>query len=556
MFGHFKYLMYICNEIKMSINNNKITDMKTFKFIVASMIALCSFAMPANAQTTTCINPLTYTDIPDNDVIRVDDDYYMVSTTMFFCPGAPIMHSKDLVHWRIVNYVYDYLADDDIYNLRNGKNAYGKGQWATTIRYVDGTYYVLFIANDQHKTYVYRTNDIMNGKWERNEIAGAFFHDASLLFDNDGKVYVVYGNGELHITELLPDLTGIKEGGINQVLIATPRQGFGLRAEGAHFYHIGEYYYVIDIDWPSGKPRTERCWRSKNLLGPYEDKVILQGAFDGRGDGVAQGAIFDTQNGDWYAVMFQDHGAVGRVPTLQPMKWVDGWPILGDNTVPVKQFEVNLPESGENWTWDNDEFDYTANDELALVWQWNHKPINDKWSVTERKGWMRLHSNPATNIFDARNTLTQRTVGPRCYSEVKMDASKMKPGDKAGLCAFQANNCTIGVEVDNNGKKFIVATSGTRRESKDVLRIPLKGKKIWLKMKYVFTPQADDTCGPDKAFMSYSLDGKKWIDINDQLGMRFTLDLFVGYRSALYCYNTNGSEGGFADFDYFHQWTY
>lgn len=515
--------------------------------------------MPAHmsAQTTTrMVNPLTYTDIPDNDVIRVGDDFYMVSTTMFLCPGAPIMHSKDLVHWRIVNYIYDYLADDDIYNLRNGKNAHGKGQWATTLRYRDGVYYALFIANDQHKTYVYRTTDIMNGKWERNEIEGAFFHDASLLFDNDGRVYVVYGNGELRITELTTDLRAVKQGGVNQILISTPRQGFGLRAEGAHFYHIGDYYYVIVIDWPSGQPRTERCFRSKTLLGEYESKIILQGAFDGRGDGVAQGAIFDTPRGDWYSVMFQDHGAVGRVPTLQPLTWIDGWPMLGDNGKPVKEFDVKLAPYGEDHVWASDEFTYKSNDDLDLVWQWNHKPINTDWSVTARKGWLRLTTSQlATSIFNARNTLTQRTVGPRCIDETMLDASGMKPGDRAGLCAFMSNYCSIGVEVDDAGQRFIVATSGNQRGSNEELRVPLKGKKAWLRIKYVFTPQADDTCGPDKAFMSYSTDGKKWIDVNYQLQMRYTLDLFIGYKAALYNYPTK-QVGGYADFDYFHQWVY
>ena len=120
-----------------------------------------------SSKTTECVNPLTYTDIPDNDWIRVGDDYYMVSTTMYFCPGAPIMHSKDLVHWELVSYVYDYLEDDDVYNLRNGRNAYGKGQWATSLRYVNGTYYALFIANAQNKTYIYKTKDITKSNWER-----------------------------------------------------------------------------------------------------------------------------------------------------------------------------------------------------------------------------------------------------------------------------------------------------------------------------------------------------------------------------------------------------
>lgn len=531
--------------------------MKTKHIMLIALIIMGIMPAHMSAQTTTrMVNPLTYTDIPDNDVIRVGDDFYMVSTTMFLCPGAPIMHSKDLVHWRIVNYIYDYLADDDIYNLRNGKNAHGKGQWATTLRYRDGVYYALFIANDQHKTYVYRTTDIMNGKWERNEIEGAFFHDASLLFDNDGRVYVVYGNGELRITELTPDLRAVKQGGVNQILISTPRQGFGLRAEGAHFYHIGDYYYVIVIDWPSGQPRTERCFRSKTLLGEYESKIILQGAFDGRGDGVAQGAIFDTPRGDWYSVMFQDHGAVGRVPTLQPLTWIDGWPMLGDNGKPVKEFDVKLAPYGEDHVWASDEFTYKSNNDLDLVWQWNHKPINTDWSVTARKGWLRLTTSQlATSIFNARNTLTQRTVGPRCIDETMLDASGMKPGDRAGLCAFMSNYCSIGVEVDDAGQRFIVATSGNQRGSNEELRVPLKGKKAWLRIKYVFTPQADDTCGPDKAFMSYSLDGKKWIDVDYQLQMRYTLDLFIGYKAALYNYPTK-QVGGHADFDYFHQWVY
>lgn len=531
--------------------------MKAKHIMLIALIIMGIMPAHMSAQTTTrMVNPLTYTDIPDNDVIRVGDDFYMVSTTMFLCPGAPIMHSKDLVHWRIVNYIYDYLADDDIYNLRNGKNAHGKGQWATTLRYRDGVYYALFIANDQHKTYVYRTTDIMNGKWERNEIEGAFFHDASLLFDNDGRVYVVYGNGELRITELTTDLRAVKQGGVNQILISTPRQGFGLRAEGAHFYHIGDYYYVIVIDWPSGQPRTERCFRSKTLLGEYESKIILQGAFDGRGDGVAQGAIFDTPRGDWYSVMFQDHGAVGRVPTLQPLTWIDGWPMLGDNGKPVKEFDVKLAPYGEDHVWASDEFTYKSNDDLDLVWQWNHKPINTDWSVTARKGWLRLTTSQlATSIFNARNTLTQRTVGPRCIDETMLDASGMKPGDRAGLCAFMSNYCSIGVEVDDAGQRFIVATSGNLRGSNEELRVPLKGKKAWLRIKYVFTPQADDTCGPDKAFMSYSLDGKKWIDVDYQLQMRYTLDLFIGYKAALYNYPTK-QVGGYADFDYFHQWVY
>ena len=536
--------------------------------LLTAMLAWC--VESTASKRTDCVNPLTYTDIPDNDVIRVGNDFYMVSTTMYFCPGAPIMHSRDLVHWSIISYVYDCLNDDDIYNLRNGRNAYGKGQWAASLRYVDGIYYCLFIANDQNKTYIYKTRDITSSNWERTVIDRAF-HDAGMLFE-DGHLYIVWGNGELRITELKPDGSGILEGGIDQLLIDSPRQGQNLRAEGSHFYHIGDYYYVLEIDWPSGGVRTETCWRSKNLLGPYESRIVLQGAFDGRGDGVAQGAIFDTAKGDWYAMMFQDHGAVGRIPTLQPLTWTDGWPVIGDAGVPVKEFQVNLKPYGENRVWASDEFDYKA-DGLDLVWQWNHKPDDTLWSVTERKGWLRLKSGyKADDIMNARNTLTQRTVGPRCYSEVLVDASGMKPGDNAGLCAFQSNYCRIGVEVAEDGTRYVTGVIrippqrrfGPQHQQPEqpqgngeaeVLRIPLEQNQVWLRINYIFTPQSDDKRGADTAFMSWSSNGENWNTVEQELQMRYTLDLFTGYRSALYNYSTQGT-GGYADFDYFRQSVY
>ena len=475
------------------------------RFAKIFLLGLGALLAAACAQPTThCVNPLTYTDIPDNDVIRVGEDYYMVSTTMYFCPGAPIMHSRDLVHWRLVDYVYDCLEDDDVYNLRNGRNAYGKGQWATSLRYENGRFWALFIANDQRKTYIYSTEKI-GQPWTRSVIDQPF-HDASLLFE-DGRVYVVWGNGEIHITELEPDLTGVKEGGVDQVLFTSPREGYILRAEGAHIYHIGDWYYVLVIDWPAGGPRTETCWRSSTLLGEYEPKTILQGQFDGRTDGVAQGAIFDTPKGDWYAMMFQDHGGVGRIPTLQPMVWEDGWPILGDNTVPVKEFDVNLKPDGESYTWASDEFD---EEELPLVWQWNHKPLDGCWSLSERPGWLRLTTGQlATGLPDARNTLTQRTVGPKCTSTVLLDASGLKVGDFAGLSAFQTESPTV-----------------------------------WLGIRYDFDQ--------DQAWLRYSWDGTDWTEVDTPLQMRFSLDYFTGYRSALFCYATQ-ELGGHADFDWFHQ---
>ena len=363
-------------------------------------------------------------------------------------------------------------------------------------------------------------------------------------------MYVVWGNGDLYITELEPDLSGVKPGGVDQLLISSPREGYMLRAEGAHIYHIGDWYYVLVIDWPAGGVRTETCWRSRTLLGEYEPRTILQGKFDGRQDGVAQGAIIETQYGDWYAMMFQDHGGVGRIPTLQPVTWVDGWPILGDDTVPVKEFEVNLKPDGEDYVWASDEFDAA---ELALVWQWNHKPLDGCWSLTERPGWLRLTTGQlAAGLPDARNTLTQRTFGPQCSSTVLLDASGLLPGDFAGISAFQSNRADIGLRCTEAGLELYAVQEtpqrGPDRTMSRVTRVllcePAAAPQVQLRVRYDFDR--------DLAWLAYRWEDAEWQEIDDPLQMRFSLDYFTGYRTGLFCYSTQVL-GGHADFDWFHQ---
>ena len=299
--------------------------LKSILVVLALLTSTCMNV--AYGQTTKMVNPLTYTDIPDNDVIRVGDDFYMVSTTMFMCPGAPIMHSKDLVHWRIISYIYDYIADDDIYNLRNGKDAYGKGQWATTLRYHNGVYYALFIANDQHKTYVYRTTDITKSYWERNEIEGAFFHDASLLFDNDGKVYLYHvrlqeGN-RIFVAEMTDDLSGIKEETAKECVSATlpwenaAKAGWSV-AEGPTVLHIGDTYYLFysansytDIDYAVGVATAPSPY------GPWtkSDQSVINRANIGH-YGTGHGDMFKDAQGHWNYV-FHTHNSLTEV---QPRK--------------------------------------------------------------------------------------------------------------------------------------------------------------------------------------------------------------------------------------------
>lgn len=535
------------------------------KFLLPALLALA--CTPGPKAGTEAVNPLTYTDIPDNDLIRVGDSYYMVSTTMYFCPGAPIMRSEDLVHWRIVGYVYDSLGDDAIYRMEDGRNAYGKGQWATSLTYHDGWYYVLFVANEYHQTYVFKTRDIENGPWERTVVRYAdaeekrpapFYHDASMLWEGD-RLFVVYGNGNLFLVELDPrTFHPLSE---PECIIESPVEGWMLRAEGSRFYHIGDYYYILTIDWPAGGLRTETAWRSKTIRGPYERKVVLQGKMeDNYNSGVAQGGMVQTRYGDWYAIMFQDHGAVGRIPTVQPVSWVDGWPIMGDKGVPMKKVNVRLAPSGENRSWASDGF---SSEKLDLVWQWNHMPADSLWSLSERPGCLRLKAGiPAADILRARNSLTQRTAGPSCSSEVKLDLGGLMPGDRAGICAFQSNNCSIGIELSEDGSRSVVVREMLRtqrgpgmnasaaHDERVVFAAPYEGDSIYLRITYDFQT---DSASPDLASFAYGPDGSNWTQIPDyQLVMRFTLDLFTGYRTALYCYNPAGP-GGYADFDFFHQ---
>ena len=155
-----------------------------------------------------------WTDIPDPDVIRVDDTYYMTSTTMHFTPGCPIMRSKDLVHWEIVSYVYDILETSDEMALKNGRHDYGRGSWASCLRYANHTFYVAFTAYNANKTYIFQTKDIESNKWDRYTLEG-IYHDMSLLFDEDGKVYMVFGSGTIRVIELTSDAKAVKPKGMD-----------------------------------------------------------------------------------------------------------------------------------------------------------------------------------------------------------------------------------------------------------------------------------------------------------------------------------------------------
>ncbi|RYX86131.1 hypothetical protein EON83_02615 [bacterium] len=521
----------------------------TIKPIVQTTEGVSAVPMtPTSTQKTTELasNPVIWADVPDLAMIRVGDTYYMSSTTMHMSPGLPIMKSKDLVNWEMVGYAYDTLGDNDMLTLQNGKSAYGAGSWASSLRYHEGTFYVTTFASTTGKTHVYKTKDIEKGPWVESTFSPAL-HDHSLFFDDDGRVYMIYGGGDLRLIELTADATAIKPGGVNQVivpnasLVAGPN--VGLNAEGSQMLKVNGKYYLFNITWPKNDMRTEIVHRADKITGPYQGRVVL------KDKGVAQGSLIDTPKGDWYAYMFQDHGAVGRIPFLVPVKWEDGWPVLGvDGKVPeTLDIPTQTPTNSGIPTGivASDEFDRRPGQPLLpLAWQWNHNPDNAHWSLTQRPGFLRLTTGRVDPDFlSALNTLTQRTFGPQSSATVSVDVSNMKDGDFAGLSALQKRYGLVGVTINGNTKSLVMVSAESDAPV-ELQRVPLTQNTVFLKVECDFKDKTD------KAYFSYSLDGNTWTPIGKPLQMAYTLPHFMGYRFGLFNYATKET-GGYTDFDFF-----
>lgn len=537
------------------------TNILTTAFVATATMLMASSctktAKEAIAEKAT--NPIIWADVPDMSMMRVGDTYYMSSTTMHMNPGVPIMKSKDLSNWEVVNYAYQTLGDKDETMLLNGKNTYGKGSWASCIRYVNGKFFVSTFDQVTAKTYFFLTDDIENGTWERHEFEPSL-HDHSIVFEEDGHVYMVNGNGKIFIREIEPDFSGVKPNS-EQVLIENAGLPAGenlmLGAEGSQMFKINGKYYLLNICWPRGGMRTVICHRADSLFGPYEGKVVFMDK------GVAQGGLIDTPDGKWFAYLFGDRGAVGRIPYLVPVVWEDGWPVIGiDGKVPDT---LDLPA---NTTLvpgivDSDDFD---GDKPKLVWQWNHNPVNELWSLNERKGFLRLKTDRIDTLFtQSRNMLTQRTFGPKCSGSICLDASNMKDGDIAGLALLAGKFGFVAIQKNGDEKTIVMVDNQPdgngngnwppRRGVQHIVdSIPANADMVYFKADCDFERIADESNigshGVDTAGFYYSFDGKQWNAIGHTLNMSYNLDHFMGQRFAIFYYSAKQS-GGSADFDWF-----
>ena len=493
-------------------------------------------------------NPVIFADCPDVGLCADDEYYYMVSTTMHLMPGAPIMRSKDAVHWETISYGFDKFDEKPDFSLKDGKCAYGGGQWAASLRYHKGTFYLWFIANGCGG-YLY-TAKKAEGPWKL-ATKGPFLHDASILFDDDGKVYIFHGSG--YVTEMKSDFSAKMPGGIDEKMFERGEETALL--EGSSALKRNGYYYVMMISgFLKGHPRREVCYRSKSIKGPWEKQVILETDFDNHG-GVGQGAVVKGPKGRWVALVFQDRGGIGRTPCLMPVRWENDWPMLGDRygMIPNNPLKPYPDLSGITAS---DEFN--SNSQLQLTWEWNHIPDDSKWSLRKRHGWLTLETvGTVDNLFMARNTLTQRMIGPESTGVVKMDVSKMKDGDHAGFCAFQGDSAVAEVVMEG-GRRYVVLSRQTvtcghkdgckfveKVETEEFSRTELRGDIVYLKV------YGDFNLWKDYALVGWSPDGINWNMTEKKTPMRFdTSKFFMGAKFALFNYATK-SPGGRVDFDFF-----
>ena len=493
-------------------------------------------------------NPLTKMDYPDPDIIRVGDTYYIVSTTMYFMPGAVLLRSYDLINWEICSYIYESLEHTPGERLEGEQTVYSHGMWAPCIRYHNCRFYVVFIAHEFEKTFLF-TAEKAEGPWTKSYIEG-IYHDPSLLFDDDGRVYIVYDGRDIKITELKKDLSGPEPGGLHKTIVRDAPGKF-LGYEGSHIYKINGKYLLFLIHSNKKKWfRTQACFMADSL----EDSVwsggdVLMEDLDQINHGVAQGGIVDTPDGRWFAVLFQDHGAVGRIPVLVPIEFNEyGYPVFGDVTKQIENTSTR-PDHKYEQLYSSDEFDYQPDEHgkiaLKKVWQFNHEPVSSYWGIENNSYWIVTDKLSRTVEF-ARNTLTQRTVLPYCSAEITLDARQMKIGDVAGICALIGCYSLIGIAKGQDGNYLVMkARRQGETEEKEYARIPLKSWKVRLKVAVDFTDLRDEA-------QFFWLHDGKWEKIGVTHPMQYTMDHFTGCRFGLFMYSTEatGGKAAFSNFIY------
>ncbi len=508
--------------------------------LAALYVTFSAFSQPSittwgDQGNGTYVNPVLNADYSDPDAIRVGDKYYMIASDFHFM-GMQILESDDLVNWTIISQIYDRF---DFPEWEKNER-YSGGSWAPALRYHDGKFWVYFCTPDEGLFMSQATDP--HGPWSPLHLVKKVekWEDPCPFWDEDGQAYLgrsIWGAGPIIIHKMSADGKELLDDGFTVYT--------GPVAEGTKIHKRNGYYY---LSIPEGGVwgGWQTVLRSRNIYGPYEKKVVLEEGMTNI-NGPHQGSIVDTPDGEWWFLHFQQFNPIGRVVHLQPMYWENDWPVIGVDidrngigepvlawTKPgwnTAQSNIEFPENQNNYSEitlpaHSDEFETS---EMGLQWQFNHNPVNEAWSLTERKGWLTLNALQGESFLKARNTVTQKSMGYIGEFTVRMDVSALVDNDHAGLACMGNDNYQSGV-MKKDGKLYLY--TGNDDEVVEI-RLPLSKKTVYLRL------YLDGIT--NRYSFSYSLDNKKFTPIGDSFPMEF--GYWKGVRPAIFCYNTEGKGG-------------
>lgn len=518
--------------------------------VTAGVLAIASAVVPrgpmihARAADAPAVamyhNPILVADYSDPDVIRDGEDFYLIASTFHFVPGIPILHSRDLVHWEIIGHAVDRLTMSPAYDMHGGTR-YAGGIWAPAVRFHNGLFYIYFPTPDEGIFVV--TSHSMTGPWSKPKavIAGPGYEDPCPFWDDDGRAYLVHsrlGAGPLILHRLSADGTKVLDAG--KVIVQDPKELPTL--EGPKFYKRNGWYYIFA---PFGGVATgaQAVLRARNIYGPYEHKTVLaQG--NTPVNGPHQGGYVETPDGRGWFLHFQFLGAHGRVVHLEPVRWVDDWPVIGREAdgefrgEPVVQGSVPVANatSATLSPQTSDEFDSST---LSPMWEWNHNPANTRWSLTQRAGFLRLNSAYSPDLLHARNTLTECMQDESLEFTVRFDIAGLQDGDRTGVSVFDKSQSYIALEQLAGGQRRIIfAERGAQTPGP-----PFTGSLIQLRARVE----------GDTATYAYSVDdGRSFQPLGHPVKLAFSW--WKGARPAIFAFNTdpNAKRMGAVDLDWAH----
>ncbi|KXJ89973.1 glycosyl hydrolase [Microdochium bolleyi] len=503
------------------------------KLGILTLLSLATMAVAEQFQ-----NPVIWEDLADNEVIRVNDAFYMTASTMHYSPGAPVLRSYDLVNWEYISHSVPVLDWNNKYNLQPGQpNAYIKGIWASSLRYrpKNGQYYFLACI-EFAQTHIY-SSPSPTGPWTKTGQIGKCYYDAGLLFDDNDTPYVAYGNTQISVSQLSADL---KSEVRSQQVYATPSSIGTL--EGSRMYKRNGQYYII-LTRP---PDAQYVLKASSPWGPYTiktlcDRVTL--AAQPRSGAPHQGSFVDTPSGQWYYMGFSDMYPGGRCPVLAPITWgSDGFPTLTTVNGQWGNYDYPLPRRNVQSSLGTDTF---AGSSLNHKWEWNHNPDTAGFSFANPGLTLRTVSR-TDDLYASRNTLTTRIRGPVGTGTLRLDFSAMANGDRAGLAALRDKSAYIAVERVNNAFNLVVYTGltmntdwTTQSKGSVAARVDnLSARQISLRMVANIRPGQAGT-----AQFSYSLDGNSFTNIGPTASLHTAWNFFMGYRYGIFNFGTQSTGG-------------